>query len=175
MDSFWCVKERYLRSHLTIIIVVLTIFVAACSRSEFDQQHKQAVLQNPPGVELEIRTSGGRNQYAVSEQVAFEELYTAKWPGAWRIEVFEGWNVASNATSSDVVHITDGKTLWTQPRQQWVGIICCDSRQIWLDQTRFAFPTNCQPPLPVSTRRVGLTRSGKPFVFRTSRGSIESM
>jgi hypothetical protein len=80
VESFCCVKERYLRSHLAIIItiIVLTIFVPACSRSEFDQQHKQAVLQNPPGVELEIRTSGERNQFAVSEQVEFEEFYTAK-------------------------------------------------------------------------------------------------
>jgi hypothetical protein len=138
VDSFRCVKECHIRSHFTIIL--LTILVAACSRSAFDQQHKEAVLQNPPGIELEIRTSGGRNQFAVSEPVAFEEFYTSKFPGAWRIEVLEGWNVSSNATSSDVVHITDGKTLWNQPRQQWVGIICCDSRQIWLDQEPVRIP-----------------------------------
>jgi len=138
VESFRRVKECQLPSHFTIIL--LTIFVAACSRSEFDQQHKEAVLQNPPRIELEIRTSGGRKQFAVSEPVAFEEFYTSKWPGAWRVEVLEGWNVASNATSSDVVHITDGKALWTQPRQQWVGIICCDSRQIWVDQDPVRIP-----------------------------------
>jgi hypothetical protein len=50
-QPFVFVKECYLRSRFTIIL--LTIFVAACSRSEFGQQHKEAVLQNPPGVELE--------------------------------------------------------------------------------------------------------------------------
>lgn len=138
VDSFRCVKECRLRSYFTIIL--LTISVAACSRSEFDQQHKEAVLQNPPGIDLEIRTSGRRNQFGVSEPVAFEEFYTSKWPGAWRIEVLEGWNVASNATGSDVVHITDGKTVWNQPRQQWIGIICCDSRQIWLDREPVRIP-----------------------------------
>src|SRR5579885_1015098 len=98
VDSFRCAKECRLRSQFTIVL--LSIFLAACSRSQFDQQHKEAVLRNPPGIELEIRTSGGRNQFGVSESVAFEELYTSKWPGAWSIEVFEGWNVASNPTGS---------------------------------------------------------------------------
>lgn len=50
------------------------------------------------------------------------------WWGVWSAmygvqTLDQGWNVASNATGSDVVHITDGKTLWNQPRQQWVGIV----------------------------------------------------
>jgi hypothetical protein len=51
-----------------------TLFLFACSQSEFRRQHKQAVVENPPGVELEIRTRGDRKQFAVSEPVAFEEF-----------------------------------------------------------------------------------------------------
>ncbi|HTW59806.1 MAG TPA: hypothetical protein VMD99_16885 [Terriglobales bacterium] len=76
----------------------------------------------------------------MSEAVEFEESYTSKWPGAWRIEVLEGWNVASNPSSSDMVHITDGKTVWNEPRQPLTSIICCDSRQIWLDQEPVRIP-----------------------------------
>ena len=168
-----CIKECYPRSHFTIIL--LTILVSACSRSQFDQQHKEAVLQNPPGIEFEIRTNGGRKQFALSEPVAFEEFYRSKWPGAWRIEVLEGWNVASNATSSDVVHVTDGKTLWNQPRQEWAAIICCDSRQIWLDQEPVRIPYKLSATPTRFNPEGWATRSGKPFIFRTSRGSIVSM
>lgn len=146
VKSLCCVKGSRLRPHFAVVL--LTIWVAACSRSAFDQQHKEAILQNPPGIELEIRTRAGRDQFAISEPVSFEELYTSKWPGAWLIEVLEGQNVASNASGSDVVHITDGKTIWAFPREQWVGIICCDSRQIWLDQepVRIPYKRSAIPP-----------------------------
>ena len=92
----WC----HLRSHFAIILLRLLLF--ACSRSEFGQLHRHAVLQNPTGVELEIRTREGRKQFAVSEPVAFEdeEFYTSKYAGLWQIEILEAWNVATNATSS---------------------------------------------------------------------------
>ncbi len=128
------------------------LFLVACSRSEFWRQHDQAVAQNPPGVELEIRTGGDRKQFAASEPVEFEELYTSKYPGLWHIEILEGWNDASNATGSDVVHIADGNTISNEPREKWAGIICCDSRHVWLSQdpTRvpyklFPTPTRANP------------------------------
>jgi hypothetical protein len=174
VHSFPCVKEFRLRPHFTIIL--LTIFVAACSRTEFDEQHKEAVLRNPPGIDLEIRASGGRNQYGVSESVAFEEFYTSKWPGAWSIEVLEGWNVASNATGSDVVHLTDSKTVWDQPRQQWVGIICCDSRRIWLDQepVRIPYKLSATPTLVNQWQTFHLpNKPGKYRVYLTTHRVFE--
>lgn len=64
----------------------------------------------------------------------FEEFYTSKYSGLWHIEILEGWNEASNATGADVVHIADGKEILDQPREKWAGIICCDSRHVWLSQ-----------------------------------------
>jgi len=143
MKPLWRLKDRPL---LWLLVgIFLLMCVTACSPSKFEQQHKEAVLQNPPGVELEIRTNGGRNQFAVSEPVAFEEFYTARWSCAWRIEVLEGMNVASNPTASDVIHITDGTALWDQPRRQWLGIVCCDSRWIWLDQEPVRIPYKLSP------------------------------
>jgi len=120
---------------------------SACSHSAFERQHEQAVAQNPPGVELEIRTRGDRKQFAVSEPVEFEELYTSKYSGLWHIEILEGLNTASNATGSDVVHIADGSTILEQPREMWAGIICCDSRHVWLSQdpTRVPYKLSATP------------------------------
>lgn len=105
------------------------LFLAACSPSAFERQHEQAVFQNPTGVELEIRTKDGRKQFSVSEPVQFEEFYAAKFAGLWHIEVIDGGNEASAA---DVVHIRDGTTILNQPREPFVGVVCCDSRHVWL-------------------------------------------
>jgi hypothetical protein len=111
----------------------LMISVLGCSRSPFDQQHRRSVLENPDGIELEIHTRQDRKQFSVSEPVEFEELYTSKYSGLWQIEVLEGQNTASSP-SVDQVHITDGHTSWDQPRQMLVGIVCCNSRHVWLNQ-----------------------------------------
>ena len=97
--------------------------------------------------ELEIRTRGSKKQFAVSEPVEFEEFYTSKYSGLWHIEILESWNDASNATLSDVVHITDGSTNWSQPREKMAGIICCDSRHVWLgqDPTRVPYTLSANP------------------------------
>ena len=139
MKSHHHVRWPHLRILFSIGLTVLLFL--SCSRSEFDRQHNQALFENPSGVELEIRTRDGRQQFAASEPVQFEELYTSKYSGLWHIEVLDGWNEASNATSSDVVHITDGKTTWNQAREPFVGWICCDSRHVWLslDTTRIPY------------------------------------
>lgn len=137
----WClirtVKSRYRARCAPLGALLSTLFLfagSACSHSAFERQHEQAVAQNPPGVELEIRTRGDRKQFAVAEPVEFEEFYTSKYSGLWHIEILEGWNEASNATGADVVHIADGKEILDQPREKWAGIICCDSRHVWLSQ-----------------------------------------
>lgn len=123
-----------------LIIVLLTLAIAGCSRSEFERLHERAILQNPAGVEMEIHTGGGKKQFALSEPVAIEEFYTSQHSGAWHIEVLEGWNGASDA-AVDVLHITDGKTIWDEPRQPHSVIICCESRHVWLslEPTRIPF------------------------------------
>lgn len=171
MEFFYRVKRCHLRSRFAIIL--LTLFLVACSRSKFEQQHQQAILQNPSGVELEIRTRGGAKQFTVAEPIAFEELYTSKYPGIWRIEILEGWNVASNASGSDVVHITDGKTIWNEPRVKWAAIICCDSRQVWLNQDSVRIPyklsasaTRYNPEALVNPQWQNLHLPNKPGKYR---------
>ncbi len=99
----------------------------ACSKSAFDRAHDQAVAQNPAGVEFQIRTLDGSGKIHVGEPLLLEQLYTSKYPG-WHIEILDGWNEAS---SFDVAFVTDGKSTWTaySPR----GVICCDSRHVWLN------------------------------------------
>ena len=127
-----------------LAIVLLLFSLTACSRSPFDQSHRRALAENPTGIELEIRTRGGKQQFSVSEPVEFEEFYTSKYSGLWQIEVFEGNNVASNP-SSDLVHIADGNTTSDQPRELWVGIVCCNSRHIWLNQEPVRIPYKLRP------------------------------
>jgi hypothetical protein len=103
------------------------LFLIACSGSKFERQNEHAVRENPAGVELEIRTRGGREQFAQSEPVLFEEIYTSKFPGLWHIEILDSWNEAAD---SEIIHITDGNAIWEKP---WMyAIICCDSRHVWL-------------------------------------------
>jgi hypothetical protein len=112
-------------------IALTTFFLVACTHSEFERQHEQAILENPTGVELEIRTQGNRRQFSLSEPVRFEEVYISKFSGLWHTEIFEGWNEASSP-ATDFVHITDGTTTWSQAREPLAGTICCDSRHVWL-------------------------------------------
>jgi hypothetical protein len=163
-----CSKSRHQAPHL--IVVLLTLALAACSHSGFERQHEQAVLQNPAGVESEIRTSGGRRQFAVSEPVPIEEFYTSKYSGLWQIEVLEGWN---DASALDVVHITDGKTIWDQPRQPLMGIICCDSRHVWLslEPTRIPYklsntPTRSNPEGVKNPEWLSLSLPKRPGKYR---------
>lgn len=115
-----------------------------CSRSAFDQQHRRSVLGNPTGVELEIHTRQDKKQFSVSEPVEFEEFYTSKYSGLWQVEVLEGQNTASSP-SVDVVHITDGNISWGQARQPFVGIFCCNSRHVWLNQEPTRIPYKLWP------------------------------
>jgi hypothetical protein len=137
VESLCRIRRADLRALFGISLT--TFFLVGCSHSEFELQHKHAVLENPSGVELEIRTRGGRKQFAVSETVEFEELYTAKYSGLWHIEILDGWNDASNA-SSDVVTIADGNIISNLPRTRWAGIICCDSRHVWLSRDPVRVP-----------------------------------
>jgi hypothetical protein len=81
----------------------MTFVFATCSKSNFERQHEDAVRENPSGVELEIRTRGGREQFAASEQVQFEEIYTSQSSGLWHIKILDGWNEAAD---SEIVYIT---------------------------------------------------------------------
>jgi hypothetical protein len=142
-------ESRNRRRCAHLLTLLSTLFLFACSHSKFQQQHEQALVENPYGVELEIRTREGRKQFSVSEPVAFEEFYTSKFSDLWHIEILEGMNEASNATSSDVVHLTDGSTVWNQPREERIGFICCDSRHVWLSQE----PTRVPYKLTSTTSR----------------------
>lgn len=132
------------RARLLLALVLLDLSLTACSRSAFDQSHRRAIAENPPGVELEIRTRGEKEQFSVSEPVEFEELYTSKYSGLWHIEVFESTNAASNPIS-DLVHIADGNSTLDQPRELWVGTVCCNSRHVWLNQEPVRIPYKLGP------------------------------
>ncbi len=132
-------KRGYLRA---LISITLTACLLSCSRSEFERQHLRAVSENPPDVELEIRIRDGRKQFAPSESVQFEEIYTSKQSGLWHIEVLDGWN---NPSIARTVYVSDGKTMWSEP-QGVVGIICCNSRHVWLSQDPVRIPYKLANP-----------------------------
>ena len=129
---------------------IASLILAGCTRTPFERQHDEAIRENPYGVTLEIRTRGNRKQFAVSEAVAianlaglvrsepieFEEVYTAKVSGMWHIEVLDGWN---DASLSRAIYVTDGKQL-LHPPQPLYGIICCDSRHVWLNPDTLRLP-----------------------------------
>jgi hypothetical protein len=133
MESFYRAGSAHLR--MFVGIGVVAFFLMGCSGSQFERQYEHEIRETPPGVELEIRTRGGRQQFAPSEAVPFEEIYTSKFPGMWHIEILDGWNEAAD---SEIIHITDGKASWDKP---WMyGIICCDSRHVWLSQDPLRLP-----------------------------------
>jgi hypothetical protein len=112
---------------VTLALGIVAALFIACSPSEFERQQKQAILKNPPGVELRIRTRDDREHYAPSDSVDFEEFYTSKYPNRWHIEIIEGRN---DASSSTVVLITNGKAMESQGSH--TVMTCCDSRHAWL-------------------------------------------
>jgi len=76
------------------------------------------------------------------------------------------------ATSSEEAERTDADKAARQPRQQWV-IICCDSRQIWLDQDPVRIPyklsataTRFNPEAPPNPQWQTLHLPNKPGKYR---------
>jgi len=123
--------------------------LCACRKTAFESAHDKAVVENPAGVELRIAIVGERARFHVFESVPVEEYYTAKYGGEWHLEVLDGWNEAS---VSDVVHINDGVSMpllgsaedqGTESKPVSIGIVCCDSRHVWLsfDPVRLPYQT----------------------------------
>ena len=125
---------------ISLIALLLVIwFLIASPHSEFERQHDRAVLENPAGVELEIRTHDDKKQFAVSEPVQFEEFYTSKY-GLWRIETFDSWNSAS---VTEDIYFSAGKTNWKV--HPMYGFICCRGHLVYLNLDPVRLPYKLPP------------------------------
>lgn len=119
-----------------LLITAGLILLSGCRETAFERAHDHAVAENPAGVELRIATIGGAKTFQLPYPVKIEELFTAKYPNQWHIEILDGWNQASVSDEADV---SDGRMSFVA--EEGVGIVCCDSRHAWLDLDPLRIPS----------------------------------
>lgn len=121
-------------TYLLVVFVLSALLQVRCSKTQFDRQHSAAAQKNPSQVNMTIRVVDGKRRFAVSEPVRLETLYSSR-PGIWRIEVLDKWN---RSGVSDVLHVTDGRTVWDVTLGS--SYICCNSRLVWLGSEPLRLP-----------------------------------
>lgn len=154
---------------LIALAAALTI-LTSCRTTEFERQHDNALAQNPSGVELRIGIVGGRKRFRVAEPIEMEESYTAKYPGQWHIEILDGSNLVY---FGDEFIIFDGHGIEKRNIRNHAGIVCCDSRHVWLslDPVRLPYPFPIQTlegAKPSSPRMFHFDHPGKYQLYLTS-------
>lgn len=128
--------------------LALLLTTSCHKKTAFELAHDKAVLGNPYGVKMRIATIDGRVKFRLSESVPIEELYTADYAGQWHLEVLDGWNGAS---VSEEFHVANGQT--SSLIHENYGVICCDSRHVWLssEPTRIPYAPKVKSPfIPIN-------------------------
>jgi hypothetical protein len=111
-------------------------------KTEFEREHARAVMRNPRWLKVEIETSDGRREYREGEGIFVIVHFSSVAPHMYKADAADGM---SESAASDVLHISNGQ-LW--PRNGMMGVVCCDSRLIGLDDEPFT-PRTWNPLKPV--------------------------
>lgn len=149
---------------LCIALPAILLIMTACTRLDFERAHDQSLAENPLGVELRIEATDGKSKFRVAEAVEITQLYAAKYPGEWHMEILDGGNPAS---MSDEAHISDGKSTSTI-RLLNFGIVCCDSRHVWLSLDPVVVPYKFST-WRAPSRVLHLPKPGKYEIYVTTR------
>lgn len=119
--------------------VFCSVLVSACSAQSivsFDEQYKQGLKQNPPGVTLSITTADGGSKYSLHSAIPIALRFTSTQLHVYTVEPSIG-NAAT--VSTDFVVEGPGITaplhsLTFQPH----GYPCCSSKRRYLGQSPVA-------------------------------------
>jgi hypothetical protein len=124
-----------------IVVAIVSLAVMASAflgfshlirpKTEFEREQARAVMRNPRWLEIEIGTSDGRREYRETEAILLVVRFSSAAPHMYKADAADG---ASISAASDELHISNGEK---RPLST-MGIVCCDSRLVGLDDEPFA-------------------------------------
>lgn len=120
-------------------------------KTEFEREHARAVMRTPRWLKVEIATSDGRREYREGESILVVVHFSSVAPHMYKADVAEEMSVSA---ASDVLHISNGEK---RPRNGGMGIVCCGSRLIGLDDEPFTPQTWTPLNLPPGDYEIYLT------------------
>jgi len=103
-------------------------------KTEFEREHTLAVIRTPRWLKVEIATSDGRREYREDEGIPIVVHFSSVAPHMYKADAADGMSVSA---ASDVLHMSNGEK---RPRNYMMGVVCCDSRLIGLDDEPFTPP-----------------------------------
>jgi hypothetical protein len=137
----------------TLLSVAVGFGVFVRPKTSFEWDHARAEAANPKWVRVEITTTDSRREYRENEPIYIVPRFCSAVSHMYKIEIAEG----ESRSAIDLLHISNGKIV---PRNL-VGIVCCFSRLVGLDDEPYSPPTVTPLKLPpgqyefyLTTRRV---------------------
>jgi len=118
-------------------------------KTSFEWEHERAEAANPRWVRVEIRTTDNRREYREKEPIYIVPRFSSAVSHMYKIEVAE----AKSVSAVDFLHISDGEVV---PRNL-VGIVCCFSRLVGLDDEAYTPSTVTPLKLPPGRYEIYLT------------------
>jgi hypothetical protein len=136
---------------ITAMLVVAGLWVAVASRpsSQFEWQHQHAESANPKWLKVEIRTADNRSRYRDNEPIYIVPHFSSSVRYKYKIEIAEG----ESESAVDYLHISNGRVV---PRNL-VGIVCCFSRLVGVDDEPYSPATVTPLKLPPGRYEIYLT------------------
>ncbi len=120
-------------------------------KTDFEKEHAHAVMRNPRWLRIEIATSDGRREYREDEGVPIVVHFSSMAPHMYKADAADGVSISA---ASDLLHISNGEK---RPRNYMMGVVCCDSRLIGLDDEPFTPPFRTPLTLPPGDYEIYLT------------------
>jgi hypothetical protein len=100
-------------------------------KTEFEREHARAVMRNPRWLKIEIETSDSRREYREDEGIFVVVHFSSAAPHLYKADVADGMSMSA---ASDMLHLSNGEN---RLRNYMMGVVCCDSRLIGLDDEPF--------------------------------------
>ena len=112
-----------------VVLTTLSLVLVFSHKNAFEKNQARAEARNPRGLKITLDTLDGRHTYKESDDIQVVLKYSSAIRYQYKIEAAEGM---SKAMFTEVVHLDDGTNAYTR-----MGVACCDSRLIGLDDNPY--------------------------------------
>jgi hypothetical protein len=139
---------------LCVTSLVLIVSNIVRPKTPFEWEHARAEAANPPWLSVQIDTADHRRKYRAGQPIKITAHFRSTSLYKYKIEIAEDW---STTTFGDQLHISNGQKA---PLRGYVGVVCCGSRLVGLDDEGYSparTNLNLKPgsyEIYLSTRRI---------------------
>jgi len=131
------------------VLCGLWLLLGSRPRNQFEREHLRAEAANPKGLRIEIATADNRSEYREDELIYIVPHFSSAIRYRYKVETSEG----KSASAVDYFHISNGQVAL----RNLVGIFCCFSRLVGLDDEPYSPSTVTPLKLPPGRYEVYLT------------------